>query len=433
MLAVIILLYIFYKSPIKCVTLVFIWYPTLKLLPICRGVNVTTIFAYLLFFYALYSRGKKSFVSFPFLLPFVLSIGSYLISAVIGYKIAFSVGKWLEQYFLVLAIWSLFKPIGSFCNFCIYNFIAYLLILDVYAVFESITVTNPFISYINSYVYIPQQASNYVRYGLFRSQSLTIWTDVMAIISSSGAVFLLFAFFKNLVKPNFVLYFTWVLSASAVFISGCRSIILATFFSLGGIIKNLFSIKYVFIVGCLVSSLLFIFSDFFSQVLESFVHSDEAGGSDMEMRAVQFAVMFQYWKNAPIFGNGLDYTDFLIDQKVGLLGAESVIFRLLLDRGIVGFLLYVFLFVYSIVKLYKMNRIELSSIFIGYFVGRLFTALYGIDEAYMFGYVVLMLKMLETKKIQMLKEYVEAKCFCKSEIESYEEKERMERQNEKIK
>lgn len=407
LIAIVVLFYYLVKEPSKCLALVFAWYPTMVLLPVCRGVNVTTLFIYLLLFYSLYKYGIKRFLSFPFLVPFVVCIGSYFISALFGYKIALSAAKWVEQYFFVWTIWVLYNPTNSNNKFLFYNLMGYLIVLDIYAMLETVTIENPFLDYLRSSgVDLPQQPAHYVRYGLYRSQSLTVWTSIMAVVNGLGAVFLAHSFFSRKLNSSLVLYVVWVFCLIGVFISGSRSVMVVVVISAMGFLKNLINIKYIIILGLVGSAAVAMTGDFFSEVIDSFVNPDEAGGSSVEQRSLQFLVAYHYWMNAPIIGNGLDFTNLLVAKDVGLLGAESIIFRLLIDRGIVGFLSFVFLYAYSCWVLHKKGLTSWSFILIGFAFGKVVSLLFSLDEAYPFVYVVLLLKMYDGDKLKYLKSYL---------------------------
>lgn len=406
-IAIVILLFFFVKEPSKCLALVFVWYPTIVLLPVCRGVNVTTLFIYLLFIQSIFTCEKKKFLSFPFLIPFAICIASYFISAVLGYKIALSVAKWVEQYFFVWTAWVAYRPTKSNNTFLFYNFMGYLLFLDAYAMVESVTIENPFLDYLRSCgVDIPQQASHYIRYGLYRSQSLTVWTSIMAIASGLGAIFLAYNFFEKRLKPSLVLYVTWVFCLIGVFISGTRSAMAVTAICAFGFLKNLINFKYIIILGIVGFTAVSLTGDFFSEVIESFVNPEEAGGSSVEQRSLQFLVAYRYWVEAPIIGNGLDFTNYLVAQDVGLLGAESIIFRLLIDRGVVGLVSFFFLYGYSCWVLYRRGYSNWAFILIGFAFGKLASLLFTLDEAFPFLYVVLLMKMNTADKIKRLKVYL---------------------------
>lgn len=407
LIAIVILLFFYVKEPSKCLALLFIWYPTIVMLPVCRGVNVTTLFIYLLLFQSFLKYGKKPFLSFPFFVPFIVCIGSYLVSAVLGYKIALSVAKWVEQYVFVWVIWVAYKPTKSNNSFLFFNLMGYLLFLDAYAMVESVTIENPFLDYLRSSgIDIPRQSPLYVRYGLYRSQSLTVWTSIMAIASGLGAIFLAYNFFEKRLKPNPILYVTWVFCLIGVFISGTRSAMVVTAISTLGFLRKLINLKYIVILGIVGFVAMSLTGDFFSEVVESFVNSDEAGGSSVEQRGMQFLVAYKYWMNAPIIGNGLDFTNFLVAQEVGLLGAESIIFRLLIDRGLVGFFSFIFLYGYSCWVLYKKGYSNWSYILIGFAFGKIASLLFLLEEAFPFVYVVFLMKMHSEESFRRLKAFL---------------------------
>lgn len=403
LVATILLFYFLCKCPEKCILLVFIWYPTITLLPICRGINVSTLFIYLCFFYTLYSRTWDELKKFPFFLPFILCIGSYVVSAILGYKIALSVAKWVEQYILVLTVWMLFKPKHNIISFLINNLMLYLCVLVIYSVFESITFSNPFLDYLRmNGVGIPKQGEGYVRYGLYRSQSMTIWTSILAIACGIGAVLLAKLYFMKYVKHKLFFFITICCCLVGVFISGTRSAMLVTFIAAFCLFKEIFNARVLLVLGVFCCVFIYFNVEYFSAILDSFLNPEDVGGSSLEQRSLQFLVTYKYWMQAPFIGNGLDYTNLLVEQDVGILGAESIIFRLLIDRGILGFISYFFLYIYAIVILYKRNLFFLSFILIGFMIGKVMSLLPSIEEAYVFVYLVLLLRIIDSENIKIL-------------------------------
>lgn len=69
----------------------------------------------------------------------------------------------------------------------------------------------------------------------------------------------------------------------------------------------------------------------------------EQNGSDLAMRAGQFAISLSYFWQSPIWGLGLDATRELVagGAAADLYDAESVVFTLLINQGVLGFIGYI--------------------------------------------------------------------------------------------
>ena len=108
-------------------------------------------------------------------------------------------------------------------------------------------------------------------------------------------------------------------------------------------------IKKVFFVGGLMIGVLLL-SGFHFTYLES-LFSDKAqesvGGSSVEMREQQLSIVISWFLKSPLLGLGLDAVRYVKDRDYEIYGGESIWFRLLLERGILGLLSYVVFLVYS--------------------------------------------------------------------------------------
>ena len=78
----------------------------------------------------------------------------------------------------------------------------------------------------------------------------------------------------------------------------------------------------------------------FDNIVDSFVHSDDAEGSNADMRISQFQAAYDYFIRHPLFGNGIGATSVATQKNAQLLGAESCIFIIMIDRVIFGFIAY---------------------------------------------------------------------------------------------
>lgn len=103
--------------------------------------------------------------------------------------------------------------------------------------------------------------------------------------------------------------------------------------------------------------------DTIDNMLTMFDKQSDVGGSSMELRQLQYAAVLYHIQNSPLFGCGYHY--FLIDMGWGqgieylkdsrLAGLEGVAMNYILERGFVGFSLYL-VFYLSILVSFLMNR-----------------------------------------------------------------------------
>ena len=69
-------------------------------------------------------------------------------------------------------------------------------------------------------------------------------------------------------------------------------------------------------------------------------------GSSIAMRLEQLAVATRYFLQSPIIGNGMDATRSLVASgfEPGLYNSESLVYSVMINQGVLGFLAYGFLF-----------------------------------------------------------------------------------------
>lgn len=105
------------------------------------------------------------------------------------------------------------------------------------------------------------------------------------------------------------------------------------------------SIKYV-VLGLILLAVLLSTSDLFLEKFLSVVNifdssvGMEQNGSDLAMRGGQFLIALGYFWQSPVWGHGLDATRLIVSSgsNSDLYDAESVLFKLMIDQGILGFI-----------------------------------------------------------------------------------------------
>lgn len=143
-------------------------------------------------------------------------------------------------------------------------------------------------------------------------------------------------------------------------------------------------IKKVFLIGGLIIGVLLLSGIHFTYLASIF--SDKAqesvGGSNVEMREQQFNIVISWFLNSPLVGLGLDAVSYVKERDYEIYGGESIWFRLLLERGLLGLLSYiVFLvssyrlitnskckryYMYACIYLLTINTLTLNSVGIYY-------------------------------------------------------------------
>lgn len=124
--------------------------------------------------------------------------------------------------------------------------------------------------------------------------------------------------------------------------------------------------------------MVFVFISLFSSNYLKSVYSifdenlaEQGGGSTLETRERQYEVAWDMFLHSPIVGNGPGsnvYMKKMEDEYLDLLGSEGAILKILPERGIIGYLVYLFGFVY----LFITNRKRMSSYIIFVFLASLF-------------------------------------------------------------
>lgn len=172
------------------------------------------------------------------------------------------------------------------------------------------------------------------------------------------------------------------------------------------------SVQIVFIGVSSVFILLTLFGDVLADYLPTINNIFTLGkegnvsGSSLEMRYTQLVSTLQIYSKKPILGWGFNYIQYLLEAgRTGdLLGAESIIFQLLISGGILGTAAYVFLYSTIYTKLLnqyrKVNKFTAMiglALFTGYLAFAIMTGDQGLMR-FMLIYVAIILKHLQVQR-----------------------------------
>jgi len=288
----------------------------------------------------------------PSLMPSYTSLAASLYRAV---------AEILKTYCLVYIFWRNLKTQND-VKFVIKGFFVVFTIAILYGFYERFNgFYNPLIEYeesintnMDSFSYGTED-----RLGLGRVRS--IFPHAITCGEDMVIIFLLFYYLffnrKKFLNVNiFVMVFFFLGLISIVFFTNSRSPLI--FFG----ISMIFMLNFKNGVYLLLLSTITII--FFKGILESYMANidsiinifnmeksdNNVSGSNLLMRLSQLEFVLDIFKDKPLLGHGANATQFWINERTAILGAESIWFFLLIDRGLIGVISFLYL-LYSTAKL----------------------------------------------------------------------------------
>lgn len=307
--------------------------------------------------------------------------------------------NFITFYILPYLLWKLYKPTKSNVDFFNKCLIFYLLISSVYGINEAVTANNIFIDKLNDIGLISNVVDDsYRRFGLFRARAFTIWCSIFGTICGIGLTYLLYQFFTGYIKFNRKSYILLFLLIFGVIASGTRSVIFMTLILLCSIIpyvkKNISKILLplsLFLLGTIIFN-----NNIFNNVIDSFVNQDSVEGSSIEMREFQYAAALSFFYQSPIYGNGLGYISNAMELDTNLLGGESIVFSVLIDRGIIGAISLLLLFGQIFFFLIKEKMYFLCFFPLGFASAKVLSLIPGLNETYILFFLIPLIKQFKS-------------------------------------
>lgn len=393
-----ILAIIYFKSPLKCLLILFIWFPTLIMFRLGK-IPIIPTFTFIIFAMLFVKQNYKLYLlRYPFLFPSIICIISYSLSYWfgVGERHISLLANAFSSFLLPYLLWRMYIPTVSNRNFMQKQLIIYLFILSVYGLVEALTGTNIIAQALYHYGII-ENLTDSMRYGLHRAQSLTMWSSVFGSACGLGMVFLLNSAFRGYLKIDKHLYTLFAFLLMGVVTSGSRTVIAMTCIALLSVLPFIRRHIKAFIPLLLTLFLLFIIvgSSILSEVIDSFINHEDAGGSSLEMREMQYEAALWFFQLNPVLGNGLGFIGEAISADEKLLGGESIIFKTLIDRGIVGMVSLIILGVYVLAVLVKRKMYFLCFFVIAFTFAKVMSLLPSLDEAFILLYIIPFIKQQE--------------------------------------
>ena len=308
--------------------------------------------------------------------------------------------------FNLIIFYSILKPnpqqyIVFFIKVCYF----YGAVISIYALFESITRTNPYIQFVNSAdIYSLKFYCTEIRFGLKRCQSIFSMHTTLAAVSLLLGCVLLYVKTKTRMMESYKYSsIVIVLLFLSVFLTGARSGMIGTIICLLGFIymKRL-KIKYIISFLFIGITCFFIFFDYLILIYNSIIDTNLVGGSNTEMREGQFAIAQYFMDQSFWFGNGISYTFEYVQSnfKDEILGAESLWFPIMIDYGafgIIAYLMYVLSFCYYIIK---QQCLKLLFILLGFLLFNSMSSMPNFNFLYLFAFINIMIEISQSPNLR---------------------------------
>ena len=331
----------------------------------------------LLFFYLqnelLRKQGGKlrtQYLKFPLKVPLaIMFIGSVLLLIFderfsLFTRIFYIFQDALNIYLVLFLVFSFLNHSNNSLDSICKPIILCCLAVELYGIFNYVTHTNPIIEFFNT-IYslgdtrLESFATGDTHADGSRSGVLSIYryTFDYGYNSILFLLMLLYFYFKQH-KDKFLLISCMLLAFIGLALSGSRTVIISGMIS--AIIFVIFSKKsrkkYQTIVGCIVIGLAAFLTipavnNMVMITIESiFTRTAEVSGSSIDMREAQLQGSLLLWSQNPVLGNGYKYIFLDLGWKDGTMvddmaGYESIVYILLIERGIIGIVVYLIFFI----------------------------------------------------------------------------------------
>lgn len=285
------------------------------------------------------------------------------------------------------------------------------IILSLYCIFEGITQNNPYIELMNKLNLYDTKFYDEVRFGIKRTQGFfSIYTTVAGIALN----LLTFALVYIRIKNNLYSKMLIILFGILLLFSGMRSTILCMGICFFSVIKwKDFKPKHLIPILVVFITTLYFFEDYFSALIESFIHTDAVNGSTEDLRRTQFEVATIGLNKSPIYGNGIGYvfTD-LIYIYPELAGADSIWINYMVELGFIGVISRLIFFGACLKYTYKLNK-KLSFYVIGVILSQTIASTTSLPINFVFINMLILNSLIQT---ELHKHSISSKNIDKSKI-----------------
>lgn len=398
------LVYFLCRSFYKTCVFLMIWSLVLRHVNVGNDYTIwglSALVAFLLFVYRIKNKDIR-LRDFPFTTSYAILILSFIMA---GFSLKIGIlGNMIGMFLYPYVAWLAKNKIENYWRFIFINLSLFTLIIVSVGLVELSLGFNPISMYLESHniMHFEEVREDYLRFGLYRCRSLTAWCSTYGVACGFTMITILFCtYYKRFRLPEFS-YILCVLLFIGVVSTGTRSVYLAVCIGLIPLIIN-YATKFKYVI-LLLLIIMFVYTnnqELFDEIIDSFIHSDEAGGSSVDMRMSQFQAAYKYFERSPLFGNGIGAVGQAIEKNSQLLGAESCVYIIMIDRGLFGFVAYGLFNIQMILFLYR-NRKYRALVFIpiAILIGKIISAFIDIDEVYPIFWLSILTKAIDDNLIE---------------------------------
>lgn len=392
------------KSFYKTGLIITIWSQVFTLVNIDSGHRLLASLSFVAAFVLFYKIKHKEIVlsECPFWGAICFCVISYLLSFMIApIPVGLNgVGAMLALYIFPLITFYSVSKIPSFYKFFLFNFIIYAVVLLAVGMIEYISNINIVQLWLESkgIMSTVEVREDYLRYGSIRCRSLTSWCEPYGV--SCGMIFitLLYMIKTKVVSSIAVKFLIWaivVIAFIGFLSSGTRTVYSCIVIcSLPYFLYISKSPKYWIIAAVASMIAYYSFEGLIDEIIDSMVNHEDSGGSTLEMREGQFLTAFAEFIKSPLYGQGAGACNIAVTKHSALYGAESCLFYILIDRGLIGLFSFIIMSAKIVTYAYRLEKI-LVLIPIGILIGRIASYFADITDMYCLLFVLVIGKALK--------------------------------------
>ncbi len=277
-------------------------------------------------------------------------------------------------------------------------FIKYSMVLFLFAailgIYEFFTSNNVFYNYLTANVPEELLAGKIYhsdeRLGLARISSIFVSPNNMIY----GAFISVLAYAYNCYsrkKIKHALSFTF-LTITIILMANSRTVLFSSicivapiFFKIDRTFKNL-------LIGIVIAFFAYPFISKYSLNITSVISESQKtqiGGSSVKMRQEQLTASWKLFKQSPIVGNGYQSIKYFTSGKSGfwrglLRGTESIWFKLLIERGLLGIIAYLYMFYLMAIKFNVLRNTIMLCYLGGYLIANTMSSLPGFNMSFLY-------------------------------------------------
>lgn len=303
---------------------------------------------------------KKAFIVYG--ISYFLSL---LFSIVPFHSIFLNTVKYFIQTYLIMMVFQ--KALCSIDDIKLYVRTSFIVIclITLLGVYESSLKDNPILNYVyvNAPTALIEGKMYYAPPFLKFSGELTHRFNLVRCYSFFGihieygctCLLLLYLYLYFLRSKNYILKKNFIILSIlflilGVLLSNSKTPLIGLFFILLAFykLKDILNLRLIIVFIICVTLVIFYAPGYLNNIIAIFDQNmaDEGGGSSTAMRARQFEIGLELFLQNPLFGNGIgSIAEFMKNyNNAELYGSESSWLKVLIERGVVGVLSYIYLY-----------------------------------------------------------------------------------------